>query len=166
VNRLVLANPDWSRASTLQNSIHITCAVAALACIRHHPTMRRILPAVMLIPLLAITWDKPGASQGIYMTPLEGQSFKALVCYHDCMAPYITAAKKQRLSDNDVDLFGWHCPTELKDAAIKRERYFSTKPGAEQDRMLIAPTRGERVKLHERELARSFYCDLRACYRL
>ena len=127
--------------------------------------MRRILYTVMLMPLLAITWDKPGASQGIYMTPLEGQSFKALVRYHECMAPYIRAAKKQRLSDNDVGLFGWHCPTELRDAAKKRERYFASKPDAERDRMLMAPTRRERVKLHERELAGSFYCDFRACYR-
>lgn len=127
--------------------------------------MRRILPAVMLMSLLAITWDKPGASQGIYMTPLEGQSFKALVRYHDCMAPYITAAKKQHLSNNDVDSFGWHCPNELRDAAVKRERYFSSKPDAELDRMLIAPTRSERVKLQEKELAGSFYCDFRSCYR-
>lgn len=128
--------------------------------------MRRILPTVMLIPLLAITWDKPGAPQGIYMTPLEGQSFKALVRYHECMAPYIRASKVQHLSDNDVDLFGWHCPTELRDAAIKRERYFSSKPDIKQDRMFIAPTRRERVKLHERELAGSFYCRFRFCERL
>lgn len=127
--------------------------------------MRRILPAVMLIPLLAITWDKPGASQGIYMTPLEGQSFKALARYHECMAPYIRAAKTQRLSDNDVDLFGWHCPTELRDAAIKRERYFSSKPSTEIDRILMAPTRRERVRLHEKELAGSFYCSFRVCER-
>jgi hypothetical protein len=99
------------------------------------------------------------------MTPLEGQSFKALVRYHECMAPYIRAAKTQRLSDNDVDLFGWHCPTELQDAAIKRERYFSSKPSTEIDGILMAPTRRERVKLHERELAGSFYCDFRLCER-
>lgn len=128
--------------------------------------MRRILPTVMLIPLLAITWDKPGASQGIYMPPLEGQSFKALVRYHECMAPYIGAAKSQHLSDKEVNLFGWHCPTELRDAATKREQYFSSKPYVEQDRMLLAPTRRERVNLHERELLGSFYCDLRTCHRL
>lgn len=99
------------------------------------------------------------------MTPLEGQSFNALVRYHECMAPYITASKKQRLSDEDVGLFGWRCPTELRDAAVKRERYFSSKRDTEQDLMLIAPTRRERVKLHERELARSFYCDFSTCYR-
>jgi len=125
--------------------------------------MRRVLPTVMLIPLLAITWDKPGALQGVYMTPLEGQSFKALVRYDECMAPYIRAANKQRLSDNEVDLFDWHCPTELRDAAINRERYFSSKPSTEIDRILIAPTRHERVKPHERELARSFYCSFRFC---
>jgi hypothetical protein len=47
--------------------------------------MRHALPCVLLLALLAITWDKPGDSQGIYMTPLEGQSFKALVRYHECM---------------------------------------------------------------------------------
>lgn len=127
--------------------------------------MPRILPTAMLIPLLAITWDKPGAPQGIYMTPLEGQSFKALVRYHECMAPYIRAAKTQRLSDSDVDFFGWHCPTELRDAAIKRERYFSSKLDSEQDRTLTAPNHSERVKLYERELAGSFYCSFRVCER-
>lgn len=128
--------------------------------------MRRILPIVILISLLAITWDKPGASQGIYMTPLEGQSFKAVVRYDECIAPYITAAKTRTLSDREVELFGWHCPNELRDAAIKRERYFSTLPSRYDDRLsLWAPTRRGRVKLHERELATSFYCEFRLCER-
>lgn len=139
--------------------------VARINQIRHLAGMYRRLLLPLFIALLPTACGKAEKPELATMKPLERESYLALYRYYECMKPYVRSVKgKPNLTDRQIARFGWHCPSELRDAATKRERYFSSEPvGTKDDAGLVASSRLERVKLHERDLAGTFYCDLRHC---
>ena len=99
------------------------------------------------------------------MTELEKASYLALGRYFHCMAPFVAKAKSgPRLSDDQVNALGYRCLPQLQDAARKREHYFTAEPKpGDGESSLSAPTPAARIRLHEKDLAASFWCDFRRC---
>jgi hypothetical protein len=100
------------------------------------------------------------------MTQAERASFLAILRYMDCLRPLAEQAKAgPPLTDAQLERLGYRCRPELRDAATKREHYWSAERGiAPDDALFYAPTRAERIILQERELAGMAWCDVRRCF--
>lgn len=101
------------------------------------------------------------------MGALEKASYMALRRYDACMRQVIKRTKAgPALSDDAVNALGYQCRKELRDAAVKREHYWSAENRIQRDdRLYFAPTREARIALQESDLATYAWCDFRKCPR-
>ncbi|WP_156357796.1 hypothetical protein [Sphingomonas sp. Leaf62] len=100
-----------------------------------------------------------------HMLEPEKTSYMAVGRYLTCLNAHVKSAQAgHKLSDAEVEKLGYRCKKELREAAIKRDRYWSSEGRVKEgDILFYAPTRVERIALQERDLASTAWCELREC---